>query len=100
MCISAHLAAKANGNDLGGSCVGAKARAVRHPDELVSDDCLNELERFRHDPLEGLSIGAIGDDHVFAVAEAVGPTGYDGLVSGIAKAAFRTSSSIIVELSC
>ena len=73
MGIGAVLAVEADRNHLPGFGVVAEAGGVRHPDEFVFDDGIGDLQRLRHHGGERFRIGAIGDDEIFAVEEAIGP---------------------------
>ena len=59
-------------DDLTAFGVVAEAGRVGHADELVVHHRLGKFERFRHDTAQRLGIGAILDDEVLAIDEAVG----------------------------
>jgi hypothetical protein len=58
---------------MSGFGVVAETGRVGHPDELVFDDRLGDFKRLRYNSGEHFRIGAIGDDEIFAVKEAIGP---------------------------
>src|SRR5713101_4651154 len=71
--IAALAAAESDRDDLAGLGVIAVASRVRHADELVFDDSPVRHERLRDQRAELLRVGAVGDDEILAVDEAVGP---------------------------
>jgi hypothetical protein len=72
MGVAALAPAERDRDDLAGLGVVAEAGRIRHADELVFDDGLVHLERLRHQRAQLLEVGPIGDDHIFALPEAIG----------------------------
>ncbi len=73
--VAAFDAVEFDGDDLTGFGVVAEAGRVRHADEFVFDDRFVEGEGLGNDFFESFAVGAVGDDQVFAVYEAVGTWG-------------------------
>ncbi len=73
MDVGALLALEADRDHLPGFGVVAETGRVGHADEFVFDQRLGDLERLRHHGGERLGVGAVGDDEIFAVEEAIGP---------------------------
>ena len=71
MHVHAVLARKAHRNDLAGFGVVAESCRVGHANEFIFHQRLSDLERLRYDRAQGLWVGAVGDDQVFAVEKAV-----------------------------
>ncbi len=73
MGVAADLALVAHRDHLAALGVVAEAGRIRHADELVVHHRLDDLQRLRHHPAQRLRVGAVADDEVLAVDEAVGP---------------------------
>jgi hypothetical protein len=58
-------------NDLARLRVVAKARRIRHSDELVFDEGVIKRERPGHYRIESLLVRPVGDDEKFAIYEAI-----------------------------
>jgi hypothetical protein len=71
--VAAGLAPPAHRDHLAALGVVAEAGRIRHADELVIHHRLDDLQRLRHHPAQRLRVGAVADDEVLAVDEAVGP---------------------------
>src|SRR3546814_8814490 len=72
VCVAADFAIETDSDDLAALSVVAEAGRVRHADELVVHNWLGDLQRLRHHPAQRQGIGAVANDEVLAVDEAVG----------------------------
>src|SRR3546814_7579954 len=72
VCVAADFAIETDRDDLAALSVVAEAGRVRHADELVVHNWLGDLQRLRHHPAQRQGIGAVANDEVLAVDEAVG----------------------------
>jgi hypothetical protein len=73
VCVAAGLALVAHRDHLAALGVIAEAGRIRHADEFVVHHRLDNLERFRHHPAQRLRIGAVADDEILSIDEAIGP---------------------------
>ena len=70
--IAARPALEGHRNDLARLGIVAEAGRIRHADEFVFHDRIDDLERLRHDALQRLTVRAVGDDQIFPVHEPIG----------------------------